>query len=265
MPYANTSLLSRSLSIVAATGEDVEAGTRNLHGDHMKAVLRGGNILRIEAEIVLRAQLAQDLIESGIERRSEAGSEDAAAGALCDSCERVLAAGVAPRVIGDGNYQDRINDSFGKLRGFERGVEVNVASGVAAVGNDDEHVPSVAPFGAARCQINRIIQRRAAFRAESSQSIFKLVDAPREGGLQRHLPVKGVERRGVFRISFAQERMQKAGYRIELVVEVFGGRSTSVHHHGDRKRLLSTPLKHGDGLRHAVVEHGEILLVERSH
>src|SRR6185437_4964771 len=190
MPYANTSLLSRSHSIVAAAGEDVEAGTRNLHGDHMKAVLCGGNILRIEAEIVLRAQLAQDLIEGGIERRSEAGSEDAAAGALRDGCERVLAACVAPCVIGDGNYQDRINDSLGKLRGFERGVEINVASGVAAVRNNDQYVASIAPLGAARRQINRIIKRRAAFRVESPQSIFKLVDAPCEGGLQRHLPIK---------------------------------------------------------------------------
>ena len=50
--------------------------------------------------------------------------EDPAAGALRHEFQRVLAADVAPGIVGDGHHHDRVDHGVGQLRGFQRLVQI---------------------------------------------------------------------------------------------------------------------------------------------
>src|SRR5579883_511208 len=80
---------------------------------HFKAVERvlgERNLVGVEAEHVLGAQLRQDVGEGLIELCAGVGIERAAARALRHEFERVLAAGVAAGVVRDGQDDDGVED-----------------------------------------------------------------------------------------------------------------------------------------------------------
>src|SRR5882762_3263401 len=98
---ANTTL---NLSIITVTRRDPQI--RPLHFDLqlVKALLGERDVLRVEADQVLRAELMDDVGEYFVELGAGGGKEDPAASALADELQRVLAAGVASDGVSDRHH-----------------------------------------------------------------------------------------------------------------------------------------------------------------
>jgi hypothetical protein len=115
----------------------------------MKPFFRERHVMRVEANQVLCAQIAQNLVERLVESCPQRRFENPPAGTLRESSERVLATGVPPCIVRNRDHEDRINHGIRKLRGFRRALKIRVAGSIPAIGNDDQNLSPLAIFDVA--------------------------------------------------------------------------------------------------------------------
>src|SRR5579871_719601 len=163
-------------------------------------------IARIVTQQILGAEIAQNIGKRVVELRADAGREDPAASAGSERFKGVLAAYVAPRIVGDGDHHDQKNGGIRELCGTESVRIFLGTGGVAAVADGDDYMTSFAiPQGLTR-EVNGVVERGAALGLQRPQTLFDAPGATRETAEQRHLIVKRVQRRHVLRISLAKKR-----------------------------------------------------------
>src|SRR5689334_21186723 len=97
------------ITIIAVARGDPQIGTLHPHLDLVKAAFGERHVLRIVAQQVLRTKFRDYLGKGLVEAVAEAGDKHAAAGALRDGGESILAADIAAGIVGDRHDQHRVD------------------------------------------------------------------------------------------------------------------------------------------------------------
>src|SRR5438445_2680724 len=91
--------------------------------------------LRIVSQAVLRAKLAVNAIEYGVELRNVVRIEHGSAGAIGDSFQRVLAGGVSAILALHERNDDGLKQRLGSQRSAPRGFKIRATGGLTGVGD----------------------------------------------------------------------------------------------------------------------------------
>ena len=144
-------------------------------------------------------------------------------------------------------------------------MDILGAGGIAAVGDDDDDLAARARPQIARRQEDGVVERRTGVAVKRLQPGFQRPVIMGEGMLQGDVVVEAIERHGVLGIALREQGTQEARGGIGLVQQFLVGGAAGIHQQGDGERQLGAALEDRNLLRHTVVEHREIALLESAH
>src|SRR5439155_14994242 len=168
------------LTIIAIERRDTQLRIGHAHLQPVETVLGERNILGIIRQQVLRAEVLDQIGKRFVELGPERRRKDATSSARGQCRERVFAADIAPGIVGDGDYQDGIDDAVRQLRGLERLVKIHGAGGIAAIRDDHHDAPAIAVFEIFCREINSVVERSARFGLERVHRVFDGYGVARE-------------------------------------------------------------------------------------
>ena len=98
------------------------------------------------------------------------GMKVASAGAFGHEFQGVLAADIAAGFVGDGHDHNGVDDGVGQLRRFQRLVDVDLADGIAAIGDDHDYLASLAGFQPLGAEVYGIVHGGSGLAMEQLQA-----------------------------------------------------------------------------------------------
>ena len=178
----------------------------------------------------MRPQVAQNLVECGIQVSGAVLDKRFAPRMFCQGDQGVLPAPVASGIAPDRQHDQRVYRNLGGMGRAQRVVKLETASGIAAIGNDDDDRAAVALLQILGRQQNRVINRRAGLWPDPPQSGSKLLLVASEIGEDRDVGGKGKDGSGIARLRTGpQQSLQEAAGRLPLVTQLHRRAQACIH------------------------------------
>src|SRR5579863_3797657 len=258
--YTGSVGFERRVGVVAGAVAYVEIACGGARDGDLQAMegSSGLLILRIISEDILCAQILADA-RKGLVEAAIVHVEALAAGLLGEGDERVLAAGVAAGAGGNGHVDEAVDHDFiaeGLLECFGVGGGFD---GVAAVGDDHQHLASIELAEAMRTEMDGVVEGGGIAAAEHAKATIDLAHLVGELAAHDHV---GGEFDEAHLVLWPHEGVDEVFGGVSLDGAIFEDAAAGVDGEGEIEGHLRFTLEDFDFLRAAVFGEMEVFAGE---